>query len=561
MSTLDNHSEARPKPKGRIKRLLQTVVLTGLIVTGGLAACRFLGWFEKIEIAAYDSFIRRKPVEPLDDRLLVIGISEEDIQNREEYPIKEGTVVELLETMTQYEPRVIALDFGLDFPRGTDAEQDQLTNLLAGSDRIVSACLLSSEEFPGVPPAPSISEELAAFADFPQDSDGIVRRSLMVSTPGEVFVDEVVRSHLCNRPGEVLFSLSLLLAMIYLEDEGIFAEQTESGDLTWGNTVVSGLYKRSGGYADTGAVDYQVMLNYRGPRDTVRTVSLTKVLQGKVNPEWVRDRVVLVGYTSPVVKDFIPTPYTETEPGFRGMFGVIAHAQATSQLISAVLDGRPLIRSWPEIGEIGLIGVMSLIGGLIAFYARHPILFGAALIGGLVGLWFLAYYIFIQGLWLPVASMIAAVLATAIVVSVIGRASHSVYAQAILEQLKADIQGWTTPHPVTHRDRLEELVRRAQAIRQKRAIGDELGHREVEQSSADPMHLEFDDPEVQTFYERIKTQLQQKFDQEKAALEAQTNRQGASSKSLRVQSLLKKSQRARSANLSSPLFKSGGADD
>ena len=242
MSTGDNPSRTQPKHQGGIKRLLQTVVLTSLGVTIGLTGFRLLGFFENLEIATYDMFIRRQPIAPLDDRLLVVGISEADIQGRQEYPIKEGTVVELITALERYEPRAIALDFALDFPQGSDADRAQLTQLLASRDRVISACLMSSEQSPGVPPAPGILDELVGFAGFPQDSDGITRRSLLVSTPTAVLVDEVQRSHLCNQPGEELLSLSLLLADIYLADEDIWTEQTETGELAWGTIVVPRLF-------------------------------------------------------------------------------------------------------------------------------------------------------------------------------------------------------------------------------------------------------------------------------------------------------------------------------
>jgi len=528
------------------RRFLQTVVLTSVIVTGGLSVLRFLGVFESSEIAVYDRLIRIKPVEPLDDRLLVIGIGEADIQGREEYPIQEGTVIELIEALEQSQPRAIALDFALDFPQGTDAERAELSTLLANSNRIVSACLMSTEQFPGVPPGPGISPELVAFADFPQDQDGVIRRTLMISTPGEVFVDEVSRSHLCNQPGEELLSLSFLLALIYLEDEGIFPEQTDAGNLRWESTVVPRLSPRSGGYVDNGAVDYQLMLNYRAPRNAVRQVSLTEVLEGRVDPAWIRDRVVLIGYTSPVVNDIFTTPYQETTEGFRGMPGVVMHAQATSQLISAVLEGRPLIASWPELGELLLIGLGSLLGGTLAYFVRRTGLLMVATVGVVIVITAGTYAVFLQGLWLPLVPVAIAVIVTAVAVSLVGQARQSVYAQAIFEQLKAEMTGRAVQGAAaSRRDRVDDLVRRAQAIRQRQAIGTVLEQGDMDHQADDPMHMEFDSPEVQTFYEQIKSQLQQKFNEEKATLETQSQKSRTSQKSARLQSLLRKSQTAR----------------
>ena len=547
-----NHSESQHRNQGALKRFFQVVVLTSLIVTGGLALCRFLGFFERLEIAAYDSFIGLKPSDPPDDRLLIVGIGENDIQSRQEYPIKEGTVVELIEALERYEPRAIALDFALDFPQGTPAEREELINLLASSDRIISSCVMSTEQFPGVPPAPGSSVESVGIADLPEDKDGITRRGLIVSTPTELPTEELVRPHLCNQSDAELLSLSFLLALIYLEDEEIFADQNDVGHVMWDTTVVHGLFERSGGYASTGAVDYQVMLNYRAPSEAIQHVSLTDMLQDQVDPELIRDRIILVGYTSPVVGDILTTPYTETAVGLRGMFGVEVHAQATSQLISAVLDGRPLIWSFPEIGEIVLVGLWSLTGGLIAFYARRPFIFLLSIISIFLGLWGFAYYLFIQGLWLPVMSMTVAAVLTAVVVNVINQARQSVYAQAIFEQIKAQITGEMVDKSGAERDRLGDLVQRAQSLRQRQAFGGVLERGEIDRADTDPLQMEFDSPEVQTFYERIKTQLQQKFDEEKITLETRVNQKETSSQSTKLKALLKKSQTARGVHSPPP---------
>lgn len=541
-------TQRQPQP---LRRFWQTVVLTGLVVTGMVTVLRLLGTLETLEIAAYDSFIRNRKADPLDDRLLVVGIDENDIQGRQEYPITEATTVNLIEALERFNPRAIALDFALDFPRGTPAERAALTERLANSENIVSGCLMSLEGSPGVPPAPGIDESLVGFADFPVDKDGVVRRSLLVSLPTALAEAEIIRPHLCNQPDPdfPLFSLSLILADLYLAEEEIFAEQDDNFNIIWDTTVVRGLSERFGGYTRIGAVDYQVMLNYRAPRDAVRQVSLTDILQNRVDPDWIRDRLILIGYTTPAVKDFLQTPYIETELGSREMWGVVAHAQATSQLISAVLDGRPLIGSWPEWGEILLMVGASWIGGLVAYFSRRSLLRVMGLGVAVAVLWGLAYVIFLQGLWLPVVPMTLTGVLAAVGASAVKEARQSVYAQAILEQLQAQMRGQENPSESSSRDRLDDLVRRARAIRERQAIGGVLARGEVDKPQTDPLHMEFDSPEAQTFYERIKAQLQERFDAEKATLQQRS--QSPTQPSVKLQSLLEKSQTVRGRTPSS----------
>ncbi|MEB3210434.1 MAG: CHASE2 domain-containing protein, partial [Leptolyngbyaceae bacterium] len=280
------------------KRIGSMVLLTSVAVAAVTVGLRYGGLLEKTELEAYDRFMRLKPREAIDERVLVVGVEESDIQTLQEYPLHDGTLAQALEILDSYNPRAIGLDIARDVPQGPPQGRVALTDVLSSSDRIVSACLLSSATQPGVPPAPGTAPDLVGFADFPEDIGGVIRRSIMISVPSPPPV-VVGQPHLCNddSPDNEVLSLSFLLGLIYLEAEGIFPDQTEWGALTIGTVVFDPLSERSGGYASTGAFDYQVMLNYRSPVNAVRQVSLVDVLEEQVDPSWIDDRVVLIGYT------------------------------------------------------------------------------------------------------------------------------------------------------------------------------------------------------------------------------------------------------------------------
>ena len=52
---------------------------------------------------------------------------------------------------------------------------------------------------------------------------------------------------------------------------------------------------------------------------------------------------------------------------------MMIHAQSVSQILSAVLDGRPLFWFWPDWGEALWIVGWSLAGGIVAWQLRHPL--------------------------------------------------------------------------------------------------------------------------------------------------------------------------------------------
>ncbi|MEB3231171.1 MAG: CHASE2 domain-containing protein, partial [Leptolyngbyaceae bacterium] len=238
---------------------------------------RQLGVLESFELGAYDRFIRWRPNEGIDDRFLVVGVDETDIQRLNEFPLHDGTVADLLTTLLTYNPRVIALDIARDVPQGDEAGRDRLQDVVAGSDRIITGCLLSSEVSPGVAPAPGTPDNRVGFADFPQDPSGVVRRTNLVSVPTPP-PQNWPRLHFCNNVQAQPVSLSLAAALTYLKDEGLEAEKTEFEEIQLGDAILLRVFPgQYGGYQSTGAVDYQIMLNYRSATESVRQVTLTEV--------------------------------------------------------------------------------------------------------------------------------------------------------------------------------------------------------------------------------------------------------------------------------------------
>ncbi|MBE9062420.1 CHASE2 domain-containing protein [cf. Phormidesmis sp. LEGE 11477] len=522
-----------------LKQFGRSVLLTSLVLTGLVAVSRELGLLESMELSAYDQFVRMQPADPIDQRILVVGISEDDFQARQEYPIEDGTLADLLVKLKSYNPRAIGLDIARDIPQGSETGRSRLINLLQESDRIVSACLLSSAQDSGVPPIPGADPELVGFADLPQDFDGRIRRSILISSPGET-TEPIQVSHLCNDvdASDGLLSLSFLLSLIYLEQENVAIDETQQGYFIFEDTVLTPLFERSGGYARTGASDYQTMLDYRSARQAVRQVSLGDVLNDTVDPTWIRDRVVLIGNTSQISNDFFLTPYEDASKDFREMAGVVIHAQIVSQLISAALDNRPLIHSWPEVLEISWIFVGAVVGGSLAFYNRRLVIFVFGCVGLIFAYWGVCFVLFFsQGLWLPFVPSAIAFVLSAIGVGILDRAHEGGYAQAIYQQLREQ-KGTSTASSARSQGYLEDLVHRARLIRQQRE-GEALWHSEATLDiETDPNSVRFESPEMQDLYERIKAKAQRDWEEAHAAEKKEQAQRKAWVQQQRIQALL-----------------------
>ena len=110
-------------------------LLPGLSLIGVMVAIRLLGLLQVLEWKALDFALRSRPAEPVDNHVTIVTITEPDIQALDEYPISDGALAALLETLQTYNPRVIGLDIFRDIEIGSGNQR--LTQVLANSENII----------------------------------------------------------------------------------------------------------------------------------------------------------------------------------------------------------------------------------------------------------------------------------------------------------------------------------------------------------------------------------------------------------------------------------------
>jgi CHASE2 domain-containing sensor protein len=414
----------------------KSVLIASAAVTLSLMGARQLKILEPIELSVYDQMVRWRPEEQPDSRLLVVGITEADIQKLNQWPISDRNIAKLLQKLEKMQPAVIGLDVLRDVPFG-DGRQE-LTKVLQKSDRIIGVCLVTdgSPDNPGSPPPPGMPENRVGFADFDIDPGGILRRSLLFMKPPTIGGNSSVDKHLCNDNSQVLYSFNLKLALRYLQGQKIYPHLGPDQSLWLGKTQLKRLQSNDGGYTNADARGYQILINYRSRRQVANQVRITDVLEGKVDPHLVKDKIVLIGYTTETVKDFFYTPYSGQRQKNQFMPGIVAHAQVVSQILSTVLDNRPMFWFWPEWAEILWISGWSIVGGTLASRIAHPAKLGGTFAAMLSGCCAIGFGIFLLGGWVPVAApTLALILAGSSIVSA-DRFNKAGYGKAIRDRVK-----------------------------------------------------------------------------------------------------------------------------
>lgn len=385
--------------------------LSGLLATGLVLGVRQAGGLQSLELLAFDQMIRLRPDGGADPRLLVVAITEDDIRSQNRWPISDQVVAQLLAKLNQYQPKAIGLDIYRDVPQAPG--HDVLLKELRSSN-VTTVMLLGDVDNGSVPPPAGVPVDRVSFSDFVIDPDGVVRRNLLFATSNK----------------DKLYSFALRLSLQYLADQQR-PFRVSPDALQIGNATFPALNPSAGGYQALDDRGYQVLLNYRSAKNVARQVTLTQVLKGELQPEWVKDKLVLIGTTAPSGKDLFLTPYNLSAAQQNPKTpGVLIHAQMVSQILSHVLDGHALPWYWPEPGEMLWLGLWSIVGGVLAWRFRHPgSLIGMVVIAG-VGLSGICFGLLLQGGWVPlVPAAIALVLATAGVV--VYRLLHDAFHDAL----------------------------------------------------------------------------------------------------------------------------------
>ena len=365
------------------KSWLQIIFFISIGVTAFIWGVRELKWLQPWELRVYDQMLRSRKAEAPDRRILLVKITDKDLK-REKWPISDRTINQLLKKIESYQPRIV----GLYLFR---PEDNNLAANLQNQDNIVTTCLFSSLGRDEIPPPPNVPIDNVGFSDVVADNenDQILRRTLLFANSTD---------NKCTTS----FAFGALIAIDYLEKQGIKYDFTKKGDFLLGKTLFPRLQPNSGGYQHLEADGYQILLNYRHPNSLANQVTLTDVLNGRVNPSLFKDRLVIIGTTAAnLPPGGFYTPYSALPDQPARMPALFIHAQIASQLISTVLDGRPLIWYWPDWAELIWVWGWSLLGGVLALRCQNPLLLLVVVGMTLLGLVVICVALFLQAGWVP----------------------------------------------------------------------------------------------------------------------------------------------------------------
>lgn len=358
--------------------------LPGAVVIGLVMGARMTGSLQSLELFALDSFLRLRPVESPDDRVVLIGIDETDLKNVG-YPIPEKELVALLSKIQTYKPAVIGLHIfqtqiaRVENTKGGAASLNQIPNLFV-SEKVLPA----AEQ---IPASPGFSTKQVGVIDILPDPDTHIRHMILgIFDP----IDST----------QFKQSLAIRLSETYLlsQDSELSLKNgmRDPDAMRFGSTELPRLEENSGGYVNAQVGSPEILLNFRNNPQPFRQLSLSQIKTGNFDPNWLRDRIVIVGISDPKIRPTIPTAAISDTNSLQ------LQAHTVSQIISAVMDGRPLIEAWEDGWEYLWIftwGCFAILLGRSSLTPRTKLIW----IGMIqLNLLVVSYLLLLVGWWIPV---------------------------------------------------------------------------------------------------------------------------------------------------------------
>jgi adenylate cyclase len=368
-------------------------------VTGAVLALQWSGTLQLLESAVLDRWYRLRPLETGESRVVIVTIDEPDISRLGRWPMSDATLAKLLEKLKQQQPRAIGLDFYRNLP--VEPGHQELLKVYASTPNLILIQkAISDASTPAVDPPPIIQERnQVAASDLVLDADGKIRRHLL---------------SIRNRQGITSMTLGTKLALAYLEAEKIKPPTTgKDGIILLGEAKFRPLQENEGGYVRADVGGYQILSNFHKTHGGVPKISMTDVLEDRIPANLMRGRIVLIGSVAASLNDNFYTPYTTNPHTFWS--GVELHADLASQILSAALDGRQLLRGVPEPIEWLWVFLWSSVGTALGWRVRSLGWVVIVIPATSISLMGIAYLFFLGGWWVSAASPFLALVGAGLV--------------------------------------------------------------------------------------------------------------------------------------------------
>jgi adenylate cyclase len=307
------------------KWLVKRSYILGLCLTLIFLALTWYQWdvLKLFDLKIYDLFLRfaPKPLPPSD--IVIVAIDDASLEKVGRWPWSRDKLAKMVENLSQYEPAVIAFDIILS---EKSPEDSILAEALDEAGNVILPVVLY---FEGKDPQPfplaqKIALKIKGKVNYlpPSGQKLLVPIKILQEVAADFGAinmfpdfDGVLRwEALCvDYQGYILPSLTLKTAAWFL---GIPQDK-----LVW--EPGKGIYLGSKVFIPTDPYG-RMLIPYLGPTGTFKTISAVDVLENRLSPDEILNKIILVGATAVGIYDLRVTPLSPVMPGVEKHANVIA---------------------------------------------------------------------------------------------------------------------------------------------------------------------------------------------------------------------------------------------
>ena len=279
----------------------------------------FFGVFQTLEYKSYDYRIRNRMANIISDKIVIAAIDENSLEHLGRWPWDRSIQARMIQKLTRAGAKTIGVDI-LFIEKSNEQSDTALEEAVKESKRCVNELLFEIDR--GIPKKQKLP------------ISGIVKYSIGIGFPN-VFpeIDGVVRKvkPTIEYQKKLYPHVSVSIASAYMEKP--IEELLNNVPLD-----------------DNG----EMLINYAGGFETFKYISYYDILEGKINDEVLKDKIVLIGYAAAGLGDRHVTPVSPVMPGIETIANNV-NAFINSDFISY---------------SSGLFGFLTIIviGGILAFF-------------------------------------------------------------------------------------------------------------------------------------------------------------------------------------------------
>jgi PAS domain S-box-containing protein len=319
-----------------------------------------------LELQARDWLMRMRGTLAAPDDIVIVAIDEPSIARLGRFPWARSTMARALDVIARGQPKVVALDILYSEP--TIAPDDEtLAAAIARAGNVVTAAQLidsgdESRRITWLEPLPAIKGASAGVghSNVLTDTDGVARELLLneADNSGVVFralAVETVRVGDGVTPDRV----RQVPGGLIIGDRSIPAQPATNAPMG----------VRSSGAPATKVRADRMIIDYLGSTESFAqyTYSFADVLDGRLPPEKLRAKIVLIGATASLLGDHVASPFTHLESAGGNQSGtLVSGVQVLANSVDTILRAR-FYRETPDwLALVCSALVASLIVGLLA---------------------------------------------------------------------------------------------------------------------------------------------------------------------------------------------------